>query len=51
MECVGESEFNKELWRRVELEQFLGYEVCRQFGLSQADYINTVCIQLELPYV
>lgn len=33
------AEYMAELWHRVEMEQLLGYDVCKRLNLDQASYM------------
>lgn len=50
METIPQSQFERELWQRVMLEQLIGYEAVKRVGLFQGDYINRYNVQLEIPY-
>lgn len=49
-ETIPQSQFERELWQRVQLEQLIGTEAVRRLGLLQSDYINKYDIQLEIEY-
>jgi len=47
-EAIPHTEFMKEVVRRVEMEQLIGYEICKGLGLDQASYILNNPVQGEL---
>jgi len=49
-ETIPQSQFERELWQRVQLEQLIGTEAARRVGLFQGDYINKYNVQLEIDY-
>lgn len=49
-ETIPQSQFERELWQRVQLEQLIGTEAVRRLGLLQSDYINKYNVQLEIDY-
>lgn len=49
-ETIPQSQFERELWQRVQLEQLIGTEAVRRVGLFQGDYINKYNVQLEIDY-
>ena len=50
MESIPQSQYERELWQRVQLEQLIGTEAVRRLGLLQSDYINKYNVQLEIDY-
>lgn len=49
-ETIPQSQFERELWQRAQLEQLIGTEAVRRLGLLQSDYINKYNVQLEIDY-
>ncbi len=49
-ETIPQSQYERELWQRVQLEQLIGTEAVRRLGLLQSDYINKYNVQLEIDY-
>jgi len=47
-EAIPQTEFMYELTRRADLEQLIGYEVCKSIGFDQASYIASTDVQGEL---
>ncbi len=49
-ETIPQSQYERELWQRVQLEQLIGTEAVRRIGLYQGDYVNKHNVQLEIDY-
>lgn len=50
MESIPQSQYERELWQRVMLEQLIGIEAVKRVGLFQGDYVNKYNVQLEIDY-